>query len=179
MKLIVIFLIGIFLGTMITAYLYFPDCWKTILGCPNGLEAPEDTCVSDGAASRIYAHGFSDAELKFKQPLYNGSNSYLLEKDEPYKSYKLKNLSSDLFAKRTINGTDQLLIDELLCSANSCDKLNNGAVCLQCDYSVVTDREQKQKDCRSAGDGCNTCCDSDLGTICTLMYCVQSQEIEK
>ncbi len=30
----------------------------------------EDTCISASAASRIYAHGYSDAELKFKQPVF-------------------------------------------------------------------------------------------------------------
>lgn len=101
----------------------------------------ESKIVSFESWPQGYADAYNDADLKFKQPLYNGSNSYLLEKDEPYKSYKLKNLSSDLFAKRT-NGIDQLLIDELLCSANSCDTLNAGSICLQCDYSVVADREE-------------------------------------
>jgi hypothetical protein len=135
-------LLGMPFGAMITAYLYFPDCWKTSNCVNDWWKESEDTDISDGAAQRIYDHGYSDAEIKFKQPLYKGSNSYLLEKDEPHQSYTLKNLSPNLFAKGTISGIDQPLIDELLCRANSCDKTNNGAICLQCDYSIVADREQ-------------------------------------
>ena len=92
--------------------------------------------------SQGFEEGYSVAESKLR-PLYKGSNSFLLEKEEPFKTYNLKNNSIDLVNK---NG---FVIDSLSCHADSCDGLNAGGVCLMCDYNLLAnstvDEKQKKK----------------------------------
>lgn len=96
-----------------------------------GWNQGKETGFSFQSWSKGYVDGYEDAEINSKPPLYKGSNSYLLEKDEPYKSYWLKNISSDLVNQRGFE------IDHLSCWANSCDTTNSGAVCLMCDYNLM------------------------------------------